>query len=372
MAQGRNLTVYLTSDVSRFRKGLKQAETGLEKFNRFAKGALVGAAAAAGAFATKFAVDGVQAFLDDDAAARKLAKTLKNLGRAQDTAKVEAYIDAMSKATGVADDQLRPAMEKLLLATKDTATAQALLTTAMDTATGAGVPLETVTSAIAKAINGQYGSIKRLIPTFDTAAAKTGGLANVQQQLNRAYGGQAAERAGTYAGQIDAISTAYAELQEAFGRGLVGNLEDSNSAMGGLDEALYDLQPTVEDIGRSLANVANSLVAIQSALKPVVDLMNTPILDGTVGDILGAPFDVFGDNGALSRLGSIVETVTGNTPPAPITVVPGNGGNFGNTPPPGSYFGTADLYRYATKSDDLTTRADGRSAQTGARTRARP
>jgi hypothetical protein len=328
--------------------------------------ALAGAAAAAGAFAVKFGVDGVQAFIADDAAAKKLAKTLQNLGRAQDTAQVEAYIDALSRATGVADDQLRPAMEKLLIATKDTATAQSLLKTALDTATGAGVPLESVTSAIAKAVNGQYGAIKRLIPTFDDAAAKAGGLVNVQKQLDKAYGGQAAEKAGTYAGKIQSLATAYGELQESFGRGLVDGLDGSSDSMSEMNDTLYELGPAAEDLGRTLGDIATASAEALTYLGPLVDKFNEL---NDMGDGILTNGTLANAMKAVAGVRYLTGAVTGNEAARQAAWNDFYDGGLTQSANPYEQYRPMQT---AQRTRDAVERADARSGQTGARTRARP
>ena len=99
----RTLYLALAMDLKGFGPKLKAAEQDLNSFERVtgrlsntlskALGpALIGATAAAGYAAVQFGVDGVKAFLDDDAAAQKLATTLDNLGLAHDTTEVEASV----------------------------------------------------------------------------------------------------------------------------------------------------------------------------------------------------------------------------------------------------------------------------------------
>ena len=87
----RTLTVYLAADLKRFSPQLREAENDLGRFGRGVDGlstgltrmlgpALIGAAAAAGVAAVAFGVEGVKAFIEDEAAASKLAQTMQNLG----------------------------------------------------------------------------------------------------------------------------------------------------------------------------------------------------------------------------------------------------------------------------------------------------
>ena len=85
--------------------------------------------AAAGALAVAFGVQGVQAAIAEEAAIAKLSTTLGNLGMAESLPEVEAFIDAQQRATGVADDELRPAFDRLIRSTRDVTEAQNLLQT---------------------------------------------------------------------------------------------------------------------------------------------------------------------------------------------------------------------------------------------------
>jgi hypothetical protein len=90
-----------------------------------------------------------QAAAEDEAGQVKLAAALaRTTGAtaAQDAA-VEAWITKQEFATGVSDDELRPALAKLASATGDVGEAQSLLTLAMDISAASGKSLEAVTSA---------------------------------------------------------------------------------------------------------------------------------------------------------------------------------------------------------------------------------
>ena len=121
----RTLYLALAMDLKGFSPKLRDAEQDLGRFGNATRNlsntlssmlgpALIGAGVAAGYAAVQFGVDGVKAFVDDEAAAAKLATTLDNLGLAHDTTEVEAMIDALQRETGVADSALRPSYDRLV------------------------------------------------------------------------------------------------------------------------------------------------------------------------------------------------------------------------------------------------------------------
>jgi len=124
---GKTLTIYLAADLKKFNQGMTQAQTRLKGFastmSNMLGPAAIGAGIAIAGLATKMAVDGVQSALADEEAMRKLALTMENVGLAHDTQRVEDYISVLERSTGVADDDLRPAYDRLVRSIGDTAKA---------------------------------------------------------------------------------------------------------------------------------------------------------------------------------------------------------------------------------------------------------
>jgi hypothetical protein len=227
--------------------------------------ALIGAGAAAGYAAVQFGVDGVKAFVDDEAAAAKLATTLQNLGLAQDTSAAEASVDVMQRQFGVADDLLRPALGKLVLVTGDVTEANKLLAVALDASAGTGRSLEQVTQAIARAASGSATSLLKIAPALDQNILKSGNLNAITAELSRTFGGQAQTAANTYQGQLNRLSVGFGELQESFGAGFLNALGKTESKTGDLMTAMEDLQPALEDIGSAAGDLVVELAGLVTA-----------------------------------------------------------------------------------------------------------
>jgi len=150
MAGNRTLKLSILADTADLVKGLKTAETekGLNKaqdeteksssriggaFAAVGKAAALAGAAVA-AYGVKLAVDGVKAAIEDEQAQVKLAGSLERVtGATKDQiAAVEEQILKTSLATGVADDELRPALDRLTRSTKNVDQSQKLLNLALD------------------------------------------------------------------------------------------------------------------------------------------------------------------------------------------------------------------------------------------------
>ena len=74
------------------------------------------------------------------------------------------FIDSLSIQSGLVDDDLRPSMGKFARVTGNVSQAQKLLKTALNASAYAGVPLEKVSTALAKAYTGNTSSLIRLFP----------------------------------------------------------------------------------------------------------------------------------------------------------------------------------------------------------------
>lgn len=349
MASGRNLTVYLTSDVSKFRQGLKGAERDAKTFGqRLGTAVKVGGAALAAGAAAAVAVtfDAIRAAADDQASQAKLARAMKNTTKATQ-AQVDAmadYVDAAQKKSGMDDGELRDGLATLLRYTEDVTRAQQLSDAALEISAGTGKDYLTVVSALAKAETGQTSALKKLkIPVGEAAknyadlakankdyskaqdAANTaleeygpkseeyakalqkvkdkadviaklkGGGTKWLAELNDQFEGSVADDANTYAGGIKRVATAWSELQEAFGQGAMGGT-DAPGMMNDLADSLYDAAPAAQIAGDALNKMMIGLVqnlpaflaglkGLQLGTESWVD--NVKLVPGEIADFLG-------------------------------------------------------------------------------------
>jgi hypothetical protein len=221
---------------------------GVNKAQRAFKGlsgvAKVGAVAfaALGAASIKFGTDAVAAAASDQKAQLKLAKTLQNVTGATDAAisATEQFITAQQFATGVSDEQLRPALETLVRATGDVTKAQNLLKLGLDVSAGSGRDLESISLALAKAQGGQFTALQRLGIIIPDNIKKSKDFGAVQEYLNKLFGGQAAVAAGTYEGKLAILKQRMSEVKETLGGALIPVLT------GFADTVIKDVMPSIE------------------------------------------------------------------------------------------------------------------------------
>jgi len=230
MAGIPKVKITFDADFDDLKKGIKgsqaEVETFADKVGDFGKKASIAfaaAAAAAAAYAIKIGIDGVKAAIEDEASQNKLANALENATGATKAqiAATEEQILKMSLATGVSDDKLRPALQRLAISTGDITKAQDLLSVALDVATATGKPLETVANAIGKAYDGNTAALGKLGIGLSAAELKTMTFTDVQQKLTDLFGGAAAKNAETYQGKIAILKVSFDEAKETIGQGLL-------------------------------------------------------------------------------------------------------------------------------------------------------
>jgi hypothetical protein len=301
MATGnRTLKLSILADVDDLKKKLGEADKAVEdnsnkisEFGKKAAAAFAVAAAAAVAYGTKLAIDGVKAAIEDEQAQLRLAKALKEATGATDAQikATEEMILQTSLATGVADDELRPAMQRLAVSTKSTEEAQKLLSLALDVSKGSGKDLESVANALAKAHDGQETALGRLGLGLSAAELKTMSFTDIQRRLSDLYGGAASENAETFQGKIDRLKVGFEEAKEALGVALLPQVERFITFLNqtgiptlnafiagltgdeGLSAGLAETQRGAENFGKAINTVAGIVSGFITFLREAIGLV---------------------------------------------------------------------------------------------------
>ena len=264
-----NIPIISSLDGSGFTKAitqLKKLETNSERAGFIAGKAFLPAVAALGAL-TAAAGYSVKAAIEDSAAQAKLAKTLQNVVRATDEQinATEKSISAMSMQSGVADDELRPALASLVLGTQNLATANTALTLAMDVAAGTGVDLQTVSDALSKAYGGNYKALKQLSPQLYAMIKDGASLDEVMANLSSTFGGSAAVAANTVEGKFKRLNIALSEAAEAIGMAILPAVEAVLPALISFGNWAQDHVGTMLAVGTAIAAIATALIAFKAA-----------------------------------------------------------------------------------------------------------
>jgi hypothetical protein len=301
MATGnRTLKLSILADVDDLKKKLGEADKAVETnsskiadFGKKAAAAFAVAAAAAVAYGTKLAVDGVKAAIEDEQAQLRLANALRQATGATD-AQIRATEDMILKtslATGVADDKLRPALQRLAVSTKSTEEAQKLLTLALDISAASGKDLETVSNALGRAQDGNQASLGRLGLGLSKAELATLSFTQVQAKLAELYGGAAATNAETFQGKIDRLKVGFDEAKESLGVALLPEVEKFITFLNdtgiptlnafiagltgedGMSVALTQTEKDAQSFGKTIATVAGIISGFITFLREAIGLV---------------------------------------------------------------------------------------------------
>jgi ABC-type transporter Mla subunit MlaD len=268
--------------------------------------------------------DAARAAAADETAQKLLAAALeKSTGATDDQIKrTDRMVDQLQRATGVADDELRPALANLARATGNLTEAQSLLQLALDVSAGSGLSLESVQQILINAMLGNYKGLKQLGIEFESTGDKTKDFQTITQRLADLFGGAAKTRAEGFEGMLQRLRIAYDEIVERIGyavlpylqrfadfvlkavvpaveqfitslqakRGLRGAFEDGIAAAGPFGAALVRVFGQVTDA--ALTFVYNLIVAyetfaaIQTAIKGLAGGLKTAAFD--FAKVLGA------------------------------------------------------------------------------------
>ena len=375
MATGtRALTLKLLADVDNFTKNLDKADKDVatfgdkvSKFGKIAATAFAAAGAAAVAYAGKLAIDGVKSAIEDEAAQAKLANTLKNVTQATDAqiAATEDYILKTSLATGVADDELRPSLDRLTRATKDLDKAQQLQTLALDIAAGSGKSLQAVTESLSKAQEGNLAGLSRLGVGLTKAELATLSFDQITAKLSSTFENQATKQADTFQGKLARLTVAFDEGKETVGayildaitpmveilvKNVIPAIQDFTSNLGDkLAPVMRVIQPIINGLRSAFNSVRDSLASNNDELRPFFNLLKNvtdfvvTYMAPAIGETLGLAFKALGKiiSTIIDQFANFVDQITKiyNTIKGIIDAIKGAGSAVGNFFSGASYSG---------------------------------
>ena len=271
-------------------KGLKKAKKEVSAFDKQIKSfAKVFATAFSVTALSKYSKAAVKAFMADEKAAKSLEQQLKNTGYQFSAPGVELYIANLQKSTGVLDDELRPAFQRLLTVTGSITKSQDALSTALNVSAATGRSLSEVTTALSRGYAGNTTGLSKLGAGLSKTLLKTGDMNKIMEELNTKFAGQSAARLDTYAGKMDLLRVASANASETIGKSLL----DALTALGD-DNSIEGLSKNMEDFATATAEVITGLGIVAKRLKElttvpglgsIFDVKNIPVVGGYVGGL---------------------------------------------------------------------------------------
>jgi hypothetical protein len=224
-----NIPIISSLDTKGFDKAKREFANleGVGAKSAFAlKKAALPAAAAVGALGVA-AFDAAKGAMEDAAAQAQLTQTIKKNTTATDAqiSANEKWISTQGKLLGVADDDLRPALAKLVTQTGSVTKAQELAALSMDIAAATGKPLAAVTDAVARAAGGNTKALAKLDPKLKGLIKDGLDAEGAMSVLADTFGGAATTKANTAQGQFQRLQLSLTETKETIGAALLPIIE---------------------------------------------------------------------------------------------------------------------------------------------------
>jgi len=235
--------------------GLNKADKGVNKLNSTVKklGRTLGLTLGAAAM-TAYGKAAVKAFAADEAATRRLAGAVDNLGLSFSQAKVTTFISELEQSAAIADDILRPAFQSLLTTTGSLTKSQELLNNAIQISRASGVDLATVATDLGKGYVGITRGLIKYNTGLTRAEITTKSFNEILGVMLARSAGQAQDYLTTTSYKMEVLSVAAGNAQEIIGEGLI----DAFARVGGGTEA-SDAAKAITNIATATSNVIKVL-----------------------------------------------------------------------------------------------------------------
>jgi hypothetical protein len=206
------------------------------------------------AIITRELKEAAKAAVEDAKSQGLLATALENTtgANAAQIAEVEKSIGAMQLQASVADDEIRPAFAKLARATGDLTKSTDLMSLALDIAAGTGKSLDTVTTALARAVGpeGTTGALERLVPAIK-------GAKDPMAELEKLFAGSAEKAANL--DPYQRMNIIFGEIQEQIGTALMPALNEFSTwlatpeGQAKLQEVVTGIVAIITELGKLVA-----------------------------------------------------------------------------------------------------------------------
>lgn len=254
-------------------RGFKQADSALGKLNRNVKTLAKSFGIAYGTAAlVSYGKAAVKAFADDEAAAKRLAGAVNNLGIGFANPAISEYIAKLEKSAAIADDILRPAFQGLLTTTGSLTQSQKLLNDAITISRASGMDLATVADDLAKGYVGITKGLSKYNTGLTKAELTSKSFADILDVLLKRSAGAAQDYLTTTSYKFDVLSVASQNASEIIGGGLV----DAFALLAGGTDA-KDAATAIETIAKGVANLERVIGRTIGAIPTLIsNLKNLP------------------------------------------------------------------------------------------------
>jgi ElaB/YqjD/DUF883 family membrane-anchored ribosome-binding protein len=264
------LNIVTDANLKGIKKAIKEFDS-LKTAGEKASFAISKAAVPAGLAVAGLAAAGLAAARaagDEQLAMQKLATQLVNSTNAT-TAQIaanEEWISGLQYTAAVSDDQLRPALSSLVVATKDLGTAQRLLGVALNVSAATGRDLGSVSEALSRGFSGNMRALSTLSPELKTAIKNGADFSDVLVILEKNFKGSAEAAADTAAGGITKMQIAMDDAQETLGIALIPYLTAFAEVLTSASKWVKENTTLAIGFGTAIGGLGAALVITRGAM----------------------------------------------------------------------------------------------------------
>ena len=235
---------------------------------------------------TAFVKKSAQQFAELEKNTRRLESELGQLGLAFASSLATDFTRSLALSSGISQDKLIPALQKLVQTTYTLTDAQKLLTLSTEISKRKGLELEQVSNALSRAFVGDYKSLVNLRIGFERAEVQGKDFQEILNQLQTEFG---SKQADTFADKINKLAVAFEETQVAIGKGFVEGLEKSGLSIEDTQEKMIALGETFgKALGKAVGFIDKVSDKLDSLAKNPAILAIFDFLDRLMGIDYGA------------------------------------------------------------------------------------
>lgn len=253
----------------------------------------------------------IEVGLESEKTYRDVASSLArhNTNVAIGIANITAFTARLQNLTAISDEVVAVAFTRLNDQVGNANMAMKLTGVTLDFATAKGMDYASAADLVGKAVISETNALSRYGITIDTTASKADKAIQIQEELNRMFGGAASDRMDSLSGKIDLLSNSWDDLLET--------LTASGSGIGTFFNAfLIGVIKVVQSIGDILSGgvdtwkswyngVATVITSAGGIIQSMVDFMAN--IDWWA---LLNPFD--GDSGITSAWATFTTSIAAN------------------------------------------------------------
>lgn len=277
-----------------------------------------GAAKSAFKAVTGFASDLVSAASVQEDAINRLNTALSITGKFSNEASedLQNFASALQATSKFGDEAILSSAGLIQnLARLDTEGLKQATQSAADLSAALGIDLESASSLVAKALNGQTGALARYGIQVKKGATDTETFANVITALNNQFGGSAAAQLNTFSGALAQAKNAYGDIFEEAGtvitqnRGVIIVLQEATKAFLKITEFIKENRQAISDL------IRDGIIKLLNILPLIIDGFS--ILNFTMEATVKVTNSL---KKAFNIIGGIIDATASRTKPLAKTI----------------------------------------------------